>query len=60
MIKSVDGDRGSVRWTTNSPSLAIEATLRYLFTSLMLVSFLDGRVSCLRRACVRRKSGHCD
>ena len=58
MIKSVDGDGGSVRWTTNSPSLAIEATLRYLFTSLMLVCFLDVHVPCLRWACVRRRSGH--
>ena len=50
--------RGSVRGTTRRPSLAIDATLRYRFTSLMLVAFLDGRVPCFRWAWVRRRSGH--
>ena len=35
-------------------------TLRYRFMFLMLVIFLDGRVPCLRWACVRRRSGHSD
>ena len=54
------GARGSLRLTTSKPSLAMVATLRYLLTSLMLVSFFEGRVPCCRCACVRRKSGHSD
>jgi hypothetical protein len=50
MTNSVTGDRGSVRGTTRRPSLAIDATLRYLFTSLMFVTFVDGREPCLRCA----------
>ena len=34
IISSVEGTTGSLRRTTNIPSLAIEATERYLFTSL--------------------------
>ena len=52
------GTRGSLRLTTSKPSLAMVVTLRYLLTSFMLVSFLEGRVHCCRCACVRRKSGH--
>ena len=38
------GARGSLRLTTSKPSLAMLATLRYLLTSLMSVSFFEGRV----------------
>ena len=57
MISSVEGTRGSLRRTTNMPSLPIDATERYLLTSLMLVVFLEGRVPCFIWACVLRKSG---
>ena len=57
MISSVEGTRGSLRRTTNMPSLAIDATERYLLTSLMLVVFLEGRVPCFKWACVLRRSG---
>ena len=56
MISSVEGTRGSLRRTTNMPSLAIDATERYLLTSLMLVVFLEGRVPCFKWECVLRKS----
>ena len=56
MIGSVEGTRGSLRRTTNMPSLAIDATERYLLTSLMLVVFLERRVPCFKWACVLRKS----
>ena len=54
---SVEGTRGSLWRTTNMPSLAIDASERYLFTSLMLVVFLEGQVPCFKWACVLRKSG---
>ena len=54
MITSVEGTRGSLRRTTNVPSLAKDATERYL---LILVVFLEGRVLCFKWACVLRKSG---
>ena len=57
MISSVEGTRGSLRRTTNMPSLAIDATERYLLTSLMLVVFLEGRAPCFKWVCVLRKSG---
>lgn len=40
------------------PSLEIDTTLRYRFTSLMLVTFFDGRTPCFRWAKMRRKLGH--
>ena len=52
MISSAEGTRGSLRHTTNMPSLAIDATEGYLLTSLMLVVFLEGRVPCFKWACV--------
>ena len=52
------GARGSSRLTTSKPSFEMVATLRYLLTSLMFVSFFEGRVPCCRCARVRRKSGH--
>ena len=52
------GARGWSRLTTSKPSFAMVATLRYLLTSLMFVSFFEGRVPCCRWARVRRKSGH--
>ena len=60
IISSLDGERGSFLGTTNNPSLPIVAIERYLFTSLILCNFLDGRVPCLRWACSRRKSGQSD
>ena len=64
MISLAEGTRGSLRRTTNMPSLAIDATERYLLTSLMLVLtslmlvvFLEGRVPCFKWACVLRKCG---
>ena len=57
-INSVMGERGSVRGMTKRPSLAMVATLRYRFTSLMLLAFLKGRVPCFKWAWVRRTSEH--
>ena len=57
MISSIEGTRGSLRRTTNMPSLAIDATERYPLTPLMLVVFLEGRVPCFKCACVLRKYG---
>ena len=37
MISSVEGTRGSLRRTTNMPSLDIEAPERYLLVSLTFV-----------------------
>ena len=56
MISSVEGTRGSLRRTTNMPSQAIDATEKYLLTSLMLVVFLERRVPCFKWACVLCKS----
>ena len=44
MVHSLVGAKGSSRLTIMSPSPAIVATFRYLLTSLIFVSFLDGRV----------------
>ena len=59
-MHSLGGARGTLRFTTNSPSLAIVTILRYLLISLILVAFLDGLVPCLRCAWVRRRSEHSD
>ena len=48
--------RVSFRLTTSKPTFAMVATLRYLLTSLMLVSFFEGRVPCCRCICMRHKS----
>ena len=60
IISSAAGNTGSFLWTTNKPSLPIEATERYLLTSFTLANFLDGRVPCFRWAWVRRRSWHSD
>ena len=59
-MHSLEGAKGSLRFTTSSPSLAIVATFRYLLTSLTLVSFFDGLVPWARWAWVRRRSLHFD
>lgn len=49
MICSMLGRNGcDVNRTTDKPPPEIEAMLKYLFTSFMLVNFLDRRVPCLR------------
>ena len=57
MIASIAGANGCSRLTTSKPSLEMVATLRYRLISLMLVSFLEGRVPCFRWAWTRRRSG---
>ena len=55
-VHSRVGARGSFPLTTSKPTFAMVTTLRYLLTSLMLVSFFEGRVPCCRCICMRRKS----
>ena len=45
IIHSRVGTNVSLRLTTRKPSEAIVATLRWRFTSLMFVNFLEGRVA---------------
>ena len=59
-ISSEESCKVSVIGTINNPSLAIVATARYLITSLTIVTFLEGRVPCLRWACVRLRFGQFD
>ena len=59
-MHSWEGEKGSWRFTTRRPSDATDATCRYLFSSLTLVSFLDGLVPYTRWEWVRRRSGHSD
>ena len=44
IISSRAGESGSLRWTTSKPSCPIVVTSKYLLTSLILVSFFEGRV----------------
>ena len=59
-ISSLDGANGTSCRTTTTPSRASVAVFRYRLTSLMFVSFFDGRVPCFKWARTRRKSGHSD
>jgi len=59
-ICSDDGRRGLFLFTTRRLSFAIDATCKYLLTSLILVCFFEGRVPWFKWACVRLRSVHSD